>query len=105
MRLGALGRRRQDARRRGGREIGPVVLADAEHIEADLVGQLDLFDQVAQPLRRVDGLPGRRIGRGFRECVDADFHAGPFGRGGAGRGRSLKDQCQRPRTGAAHPAR
>ena len=29
------------------------MLADAEHVEADLVGQLDLFDQVAQPLRRV----------------------------------------------------
>jgi hypothetical protein len=26
-----------------------VVLADAEHVEPDLVGELDLLDQVAQP--------------------------------------------------------
>jgi hypothetical protein len=32
-------------------EIRPVMLADAEHLEADLIGQLDLFHQVAQPLR------------------------------------------------------
>jgi hypothetical protein len=32
-----------------------VVLADAEDVEPDLVGQLDLLDQVAQPLMRTDG--------------------------------------------------
>ena len=45
------GRREHDRRRRDG-EVGPVVLADAEDVEADLVGELDLLDQVAQPLRR-----------------------------------------------------
>ena len=33
-------------------EVGAVVLADAEDVEPDLVGQLDLLEQVAQPLRR-----------------------------------------------------
>jgi hypothetical protein len=44
-----------------------MVLADAEHVEADLVGELDLLDQVPQALRRV-------AAGGFAECVDADFH-------------------------------
>ena len=38
--------------RRGDGEVGPVVLADAEDVEPDLVGELDLLEQVAQPLRR-----------------------------------------------------
>jgi hypothetical protein len=47
----ALGSRRgggqwHDRRRDG--EVGAVVLADAEHVEADLVGQLDFLDQVTQ---------------------------------------------------------
>ena len=33
-------------------KIRPVMLADAEHLEADLIGQLDLLHQVAEPLRR-----------------------------------------------------
>ena len=45
------GRGEHDGRRRDG-EVGPVVLADAEDVEADLVGQLDLLEQVAQPLAR-----------------------------------------------------
>jgi hypothetical protein len=39
------------------------VLADAEDVEADLVGKLDLLDQVAQPLAGMSAplaLPGRR---------------------------------------------
>ena len=62
-------------RRRGGEKIRPVMLADAEHFEADLVGQLDLFHQVAQPLRRIEQLAGRRVGRVLDERVDADFHS------------------------------
>ena len=34
-----------DRGRRDG-EVGPVVLADAEDVEPDLVGELDLLDQV-----------------------------------------------------------
>ena len=57
MRLGALGRGREQHRRRRGQEIRPVMLADAEHLQADLIGQLDLLHQVAQPLRRAQHLP------------------------------------------------
>ena len=52
MRFVARGRRGEHDGRRGDGEVGPVVLADAEDVEADLVGELDLLDQVAQPLRR-----------------------------------------------------
>ena len=44
------------------REVGAVVLADAEHVEADLVGQLDLLQQVAHPLLGRDRRSRRRIG-------------------------------------------
>ena len=53
MRLGPRRRGGQDDRRRGDDEVGAVMLADAEDVEADLVGELDLLDQVAQPLRRL----------------------------------------------------
>ncbi len=38
---------------RGDGEVRPVVLADAEHVEADLVGEHDLLlDEVAEAARR-----------------------------------------------------
>ena len=40
--------------RRRDREVGAVVLADAEDVEPHLVGELDLLDQVAQPLLGAD---------------------------------------------------
>ena len=46
-----------------------MVLADAEHIEADLVGQLDFLQQILHAL--LDGV--RRIGR-LTERVDPEFH-------------------------------
>ena len=50
--LRARGRRGEHDGGRGDREVGPVVLADAEDVEAELVGELDLLEQVAQPLAR-----------------------------------------------------
>ena len=43
--------------RGGGGVVGAVVLAEAEDVEADLVGQHDLLDQVAQALGRADVPP------------------------------------------------
>jgi hypothetical protein len=43
-----------------------VVLSDPEDVESDLVGELDLFQKVAESLRRGDGLVGQ-----LREGVDA----------------------------------
>ena len=51
----ALGARGGGGEHDGGRrdgEVGAVVLADAEDVEADLVGELDLLDQVAEALLR-----------------------------------------------------
>ena len=53
---------------RGYGEVGAVVLADAEYVEPDLVGQLDLFEQIAESLRRGDGLV-----RQLREGIDTKF--------------------------------
>jgi len=57
------------------------MLADPEHVEPELVGKRDFLDQVAQPLRGIDGLVGGRIGRGLREGVDANFHEGMWAGG------------------------
>ena len=51
------GARCEHDRGRGDGEVGAVVLADAEDVEADLVGELDLLDEVAQPLLRADRRP------------------------------------------------
>ena len=60
--FGALyGRSEYDGRGRDG-VVGAVVLADAEDVEADLVGQLGLLEEVAQPLCRVD--LGADVGEG-----------------------------------------
>jgi hypothetical protein len=44
-----------------------MVLADPEHVEADLLGELDLLEQVAHPARRVLLVQ-------LRKGVDADLH-------------------------------
>ena len=44
------------------------MLADPEHVEAHLVGQFDLFEQIAESLRCGDGLV-----RQLREGVDTKF--------------------------------
>ena len=46
----------------------------AEDVEPDLVGELDLLDQVAQPLRRRDRPPCRRVGRELREGIETELH-------------------------------
>ena len=54
-------RREGDRRRRDG-EVGPVVLADPEDVEADLVGERRLLDQVARAAARATSSgpwPGR----------------------------------------------
>jgi hypothetical protein len=51
-----------------------VVLADAKHFETDLIGELDLFHQIAEPLHRRLRLAGRRVRRVLDKRVDADLH-------------------------------
>ncbi len=47
-----------------------MVLADAKDVEADLIRQLDLLDQVAQPLR------GIHTRSNVRKSVKAKLHRG-----------------------------
>ena len=62
-----------DGRRRDG-EIWTVMLTHAKNIEADLVGQLDLLQQIAQTLGRRHHLTGRGIRCRLCEGVNAEFH-------------------------------
>ena len=63
---GGAGSQRHDGR--GDREIWAVVLADAEDVEADLVGQLHLLDHIAQPLLGAD--PRTHVGEGVEAELD-----------------------------------
>src|ERR1700704_5979242 len=76
----------------GGRDriVGPVMLADAEDVEAHLVGELDLLHQVAEPLPGAARSARGWVGVYLREAVDPEFHAtgnalpcGLFRQGGA----------------------
>jgi hypothetical protein len=51
-----------------------MVFADTEDIKTDLVGQLDLFKQIAQTLGGRDGNAGFRVLNCCREAVNADLH-------------------------------
>ncbi len=69
------GRRRGEQDRGRGIDIFlPMVLTDAENLDPDLVGQLDLFKQIAQPLDRTEHFPGHRIRSRGDKTIDADLH-------------------------------
>ena len=44
-----------------------MMLAHTEDIQADLIGQLDLIDEIAKSRRLVRSA-------NVRECIDTDFH-------------------------------
>ena len=50
-------------------EVGAVVLADREHVEPELVGELGLLHQLAHPLL------GRDAGAEVGEGGESEFHA------------------------------
>ena len=74
--LGARCRRGERDRRRRDRIIRPMMLAEAEHVEADAVGELDLLEHVGEALVDVDRLAGLRIAPGLDEGVGAELHRG-----------------------------
>ena len=74
--LGARGGSRQHDVRRRDQIVGPVVFAQAEDVETDLIGQFDLLDEIADPLDRIEPHAGRRVGHIVAEGVDAEFHSG-----------------------------
>jgi hypothetical protein len=54
-----------------------VVLSDAEDVHPDLVGELDLFEEVPQALGDLFGtrrIPGDGVGGNLGEAVQAQFH-------------------------------
>ncbi|MNY71773.1 hypothetical protein D3C86_2101950 [compost metagenome] len=58
-----------------------MVFAEAVEGETELVGQFDLFDQVAQALRRrLQMAAVERVGRVFSEGIKSEFHGVLLGR-------------------------
>ena len=70
--LGPCCRGGQDDGRGGVEELAAVVLADAEDIQADLVGALDALEQLAQADCRTGGQAG--VVEGGGETIDPDLH-------------------------------
>ena len=64
--LGAGGGGEDHGGRRGD-ELLAVVLAEGEHVEADLIGQLDLFEQVGEALGGAHHLARERVGGPLHE--------------------------------------
>ena len=61
--------RRQDHGGRGDEKVGPVVLADGEQVEPELIGQLGLLEELAHPLLRAGA------GAQVREGGESEFHS------------------------------
>ena len=55
------------------------MLADAEDVEAELVGERDLFEEVAEAIGWSDGRAGYGIGECGGEAVYTDLHDAPKG--------------------------
>ena len=73
----ALGARRGGGEhdgRCGDDELAAVMLAQAVHVEADPVGQLDLVKKPPNTLVRADRSSGLGIGRCLAEAVDPELH-------------------------------
>ena len=58
----------------GVEKLFAMMLADAEDVEADLVGEFDFFEQMLETVDRLEFQAGGRVGDGRCETVDADFH-------------------------------
>ena len=72
-------RRERDRGRRDG-VVRPVMLAEAEHVEPDAVGELDLLHEIGEGPVEADRFARRRIEPGLGEGVDAKFHQSLAGR-------------------------
>src|SRR5437868_2074693 len=73
--LRARGGGAQDDSRRRIQKVRAMVLPDPKGVEADLVGELDLFDQVPKAVAWIDCTA--RIGVCRSETIDADLHWPP----------------------------
>lgn len=76
--LGAGGCGGEDDGGSGVEVLGAVVFAETEGVEADLVGEFDLFKEVAEALGGGGGDAGGGVGNCRGEAVDADLHGVAF---------------------------
>ena len=72
--LGQRGARCEHDRRGRDGVVRPMMLADAEHVEPDAVGKLDLLHEVGEGLLEPVRLAGQRVAPGLDEGVDAELH-------------------------------
>ena len=100
--LGARRRRGKRDRRRGDRVVRPVVLAEAEHVEADAIGELDLLQHIGEAPVDIDRLARQRIAPGLDEGVSAELHGGLIN---AIPRRGARDVGMRPPNGEAGRAK
>ncbi len=100
-RIRAGSRSRQNDRRGGIQEFGAVVLAHAEHVEPDAIGDLDLLEEIGHAIGCRRRFARRRIGEDCRETVDADFHSEPLAQSSAAARDLRRIRRQRDELGLA----
>jgi hypothetical protein len=55
------------------------MLSEPVYVEANLIGQLNLLDEILQAFLRTDSAPGVRVGDGLGKGIHAQLHANlPF---------------------------
>src|SRR5262249_54496694 len=69
---GARRRRRENQRRRRIEIVLAVMLADSKHVESDLIGALDLLDELAYAVGRTYATALLEVGR--CETIDTNLH-------------------------------
>src|SRR5205823_147567 len=85
----------EDDRRRRIQEILAMVLPDPKRVQPDLVGELNLFDQVSKAVAWIDR--AARIGVCRSKAIDADLHLRPPA------ASSTDDELRDSRHRRAHP--
>src|SRR5699024_2949786 len=109
---GAFGSGCQQDLRGGADEVAAVVLPDSEQVQADLIGQLRLFDRLPHPLLWRGGLAGGQVLGDLTEGHDADLEShmhssslgrpGPEPRGSTPRGSTPRGSTPRTRFAGGH---
>ena len=78
-----------------------MVLADAEDVEPNAVGDLDLVEEIGHAIGGRRRFARRRIGKDGRETIDADFHDEPLAHSSAAARNLRRIRRQRDELGLA----
>src|SRR5208282_1792331 len=80
-----------------------MMLAEAEHVEADAIGEFDLLHDIGEALVDIDRLARSRIAPGLDDSVGAELHERPRQRALPGAGEAMLASRQKERDAVTEP--